>query len=75
MPSFGTTAEQLVESSISSNEIFIFTKSTCPWCDRVKEFLAKQGLKFETLVIDQHGKLADVSNAFQRQFLNGLVLF
>ena len=37
---------------MSASGVTVYTTSTCPWCDRVKDFLGKAGVPFEEKRVD-----------------------
>jgi S1-C subfamily serine protease len=37
---------------MSATGVTVYTTSTCPWCDRVKDFLGKAGVPFEEKRVD-----------------------
>jgi thioredoxin-related protein len=46
-----------VEQLINDNKIVIFSKTTCPWCVKVKELISSKITKdYFTFVLDEHGK-------------------
>jgi len=42
-----------VKNLIDSNKIVIFSKVTCPWCDKVKELFKSIGEKFVSVNLDE----------------------
>ena len=51
----------MVEEYVKSNEIMIFSKSYCPFCNKVKKLFDDNGLAFKSLELDQMGQLgADI---------------
>eukprot|EP01100_Stratorugosa_tubuloviscum_P009074 TRINITY_DN37_c0_g3_i1.p1 TRINITY_DN37_c0_g3~~TRINITY_DN37_c0_g3_i1.p1 ORF type:complete len:139 (-),score=56.18 TRINITY_DN37_c0_g3_i1:56-472(-) len=47
-------ASQLIKKSISSNKVFVFSKTYCPYCKRVKSLFSQINLKYGLLELDQH---------------------
>lgn len=37
---------------MSTTGVTVYTTSTCPWCDRVKDYLGKEGVPFEEKRVD-----------------------
>ena len=37
---------------MSATGVTVYTNSTCPWCDRVKDFLGKAGVPYEEKRVD-----------------------
>ena len=50
-------ASNLVEQNIKSNQIMIFSKSYCPFCNKVKQMFNDKGLAFTALELDTMGQL------------------
>ena len=50
-------ASNLVEQNIKTNAIMIFSKSYCPFCNKVKEMFNDKGLSYVAIELDQMGQL------------------
>lgn len=44
---------QPISKAISSAKVFIFSKTCCPYCERAKSLLAKRGVPFSSMELDQ----------------------
>lgn len=51
-----TKVDKFVEDTIRDNKVVIFSKSTCPYCVKVKELFNSINEKFFTLELDKIGK-------------------
>ena len=52
-----TEAASVVEQNIKTNAIMIFSKSYCPFCNKVKQMFNDKGLAFVAIELDQMGQL------------------
>ena len=58
-----TTTEDLNEAlsvadqNIKANAIMVFSKSYCPFCNKVKHMFEDKGLAYKALELDQMGQL------------------
>ncbi|GFS52900.1 thioredoxin reductase 1, cytoplasmic [Trichonephila inaurata madagascariensis] len=43
---------QEVDNYIRSNDVMIFSKTTCPFCNKVKALLSSMGIQFTVLELD-----------------------
>ena len=61
MPPIGAdgkfSAEKYVEDLLEANKIVIFSKTTCPWCTKVKELFKSINEPFLSIELDIVGKL------------------
>lgn len=53
---FTASAATFVEDLISKNRIIIFSKTTCPWCTKVKNLFQSINEDFNTIELDTLGK-------------------
>ena len=55
----GELAEALdvVEQNIKSSAIMIFSKSYCPFCNKVKQMFKDKGLEFKAIELDEMGQI------------------
>ena len=54
-PVAGSPLEQ-VEAYIKENKVMVFSKSTCPFCVRIKQLFESLGIQYTALELDQIGK-------------------
>ena len=52
-PEYINNLFQEVEGQISSQEISIFTLSTCMWCKKAKNWLIERGIKYHYVDVDK----------------------
>lgn len=51
------TIEQFVNNLLNENKIVLFTKTTCPFCAKVKELFKSLNQDFVAVELDQLGNL------------------
>merc|ERR1712130_483878 len=51
--SFHMAPSDFVDSKINDNACVVFSKSYCPYCDRVKALLKQLGASFEAIELDE----------------------
>jgi len=51
-----TEASKEIEQYITSNSIMIFSKSYCPFCNKVKQMFGDKGLSFKSIELDEMGQ-------------------
>jgi len=61
-PVSGSPMEQ-VEKHIKNNKVMVFSKTTCPFCTRIKQLFDSLGHKYEVLELDQIDDGAQVQAA------------
>ena len=52
-----TEALNVVEQNVSTNAIMVFSKSYCPFCNKVKSLFKEKGLAYKALELDLMGQL------------------
>lgn len=52
-----TEASNVVEQNIKTNAIMIFSKSYCPFCNKVKQMFKDKNLAYVAIELDQMGEL------------------
>ena len=52
-----TEALNVVEQNVSTNSIMVFSKSYCPFCNKVKNLFKEKGLAYKALELDLMGQL------------------
>jgi len=52
-----------VDQLVASNPIMVFSKSSCPFCTKIKNMFLGLKVKIEVLELDQHGNGAEVQAA------------
>mmetsp|Transcript_34211 Transcript_34211/g.38231 ORF Transcript_34211/g.38231 Transcript_34211/m.38231 type:complete len:141 (+) Transcript_34211:65-487(+) len=48
-------SNEFAKTEIDSNDVVVFSKSYCPFCDQTKELLKKMNVKFAVHELDQMG--------------------
>ena len=51
---------EMVDQYVKNNKVMMFSKTTCPFCTKVKKLFDQEKIKFEVLELDQIGKTRDV---------------
>ena len=51
----GSPMEQ-VEKLITNNKVMVFSKTTCPFCVKIKQLFDILKIKYEVLELDQEGR-------------------
>ena len=51
-PVYGSPMDQ-VESHITNNKVMMFSKTTCPFCVKIKQLFDSLKIKYEVLELDQ----------------------
>jgi len=59
-------ALELVQRSIQNNKVFVFSKSTCPYCRMAKQVLTDVHASFEVLELDKHPEGPEIQQALFR---------
>ncbi|KAF7257408.1 hypothetical protein EG68_04880 [Paragonimus skrjabini miyazakii] len=59
MPPVPDNTNQWLHKTIDSAAIILFSKSRCPYCQRVKDLFAEKQIKHATIELDQRGKFFD----------------
>ena len=44
---------------VNENKVLVYSTEWCPWCHRVKEWLTKQGVKYEDRDVEKNEKFAE----------------
>ena len=47
---------EMVDQYIKNNKVMMFSKSTCPFCAKVKKLFEQEKIKYEALELDQIGE-------------------
>ena len=55
---------EVVEQRIMDNKVMVFSKTTCPFCTKIKNLFDSLGFKYEVLELDQLGKFFKLDNSF-----------
>ena len=50
------TIESFVKGALESHKIVIFSKTTCPWCDKVKKLFKELNETYHAIELDELGK-------------------
>ena len=54
---------EVVEQRIKDNKVMVFSKTTCPFCTKIKNLFDSLGFKYEVLELDQLGKFFKLDNS------------
>ena len=55
---------EVVEQRIKDNKIIVFSKTTCPFCTKIKQLFDSLNVKYDVLELDQLGKFFKVDKSF-----------
>ena len=66
---------EVVEQRIKDNKVMVFSKTTCPFCTKIKNLFDSLGFKYEVLELDQLGKIFKVDKSFSFYVLNLIIFF
>ena len=55
---------EVVEQRIKDNKVMVFSKTTCPFCTKIKNLFDSLGFKYEVLELNQLGKFFKVDERF-----------
>ena len=55
---------EIVEQRIKDNKVMVFSKTTCPFCTKIKNLFDSLGFKYEVLELDQLGKFFNYRDIF-----------
>ena len=58
-PVSGSPMEQ-VEAYIKENKVMVFSKTTCPFCTRIKQLFESLGVKYTALELDTIGEIMHI---------------
>lgn len=47
------TTQQTIENFISSDDVVMFSFTTCPFCRRAKDYLEENGIKYKSMELDE----------------------
>ena len=53
---------EMVDQYVNNNKVMMFSKTTCPFCSKVKQLFEQEKIKYEVLEIDQIGELDSISS-------------
>ena len=42
-----------VDALVKANKVLVFSKTTCPWCDKIKRLFREQGVEAKYVEIDE----------------------
>ena len=51
---------EVVDAAIKKHKVIVFSKSSCPYCAKVKRFLADKGIQFTVVELDQNPKGSEI---------------
>lgn len=57
----GEASGPLVQRLVADNTVAIFSKSYCPFCNKIKEFFREKDIKFEALELDLLGEQVNIA--------------
>ena len=49
---------EMVDNYIKNNKVVMFSKTTCPFCTKVKKLFDQEKIKYEAIELDQIGELS-----------------
>ena len=66
MAPIASTPMEIVDQMVAANRVMVFSKTTCPFCTKIKNLFDSLGFKYEVLELDQLGKFfkLDYYNSF-----------
>ena len=47
---------EMVDQYIKDNKVMMFSKSTCPFCTKIKKLFEQEKIQYEVLELDQIGE-------------------
>ena len=50
---------ETVDQLVAANTVMVFSKTTCPFCTKIKNLFDSLGFKYEALELDQLGKFGN----------------
>jgi len=59
--------EELVDHYVATNNVMIFSKSTCPFCLKIKQLFSDLGIKTEVLELDQTAEGSAIQEALLKK--------
>jgi len=62
-----TSAMEQVDQLVAANKVMVFSKSTCPFCHKIKAMFEAHGVEVEVLELDQIASGAEVQNALHEK--------
>lgn len=57
------TPLKIIQDHISGHKVFVFSKSFCPFCEKVKELFSTQSIPFKSLELDRIGNGQEIQKA------------
>eukprot|EP00593_Proboscia_inermis_P013916 CAMPEP_0171305350 /NCGR_PEP_ID=MMETSP0816-20121228/15177_1 /TAXON_ID=420281 /ORGANISM="Proboscia inermis, Strain CCAP1064/1" /LENGTH=100 /DNA_ID=CAMNT_0011786111 /DNA_START=45 /DNA_END=347 /DNA_ORIENTATION=- len=64
-----TDIETYVNNTIGSNEVVIFSKSYCPYCNQTKDLFTSKYPNVQTKIIEMNGKTEISDGSSMQQYL------
>ena len=61
----GSDPASIIESTIKSHDVVIFSKSYCPYCRKTKTLFENMNLPFHALELDLHPQGGEIQQALQ----------
>ena len=56
MAPIASTPMETVDQMVAANRVMVFSKTTCPFCTKIKNLFEQLKVKIEVLELDQIGK-------------------
>ena len=53
MAPIASTPMEIVNQMVASNRVMVFSKTTCPFCTKIKNLFEQMKVKIEVLELDQ----------------------
>ena len=57
---------EAVDAAIKKHKVILFSKSLCPYCAKVKRFLADKGIAFTVVELDQNPEGAEIQALLEK---------
>ena len=62
---------EMVDQYIKDNKVMMFSKSTCPFCTKIKKLFEQEKIQYEVLELDQIGEFEYIMESFIQFYLFG----
>ena len=59
---------EMVDQYIKDNKVMMFSKSTCPFCTKIKKLFEQEKIQYEVLELDQIGEMEPFELLFSCPF-------
>eukprot|EP01035_Chromulina_nebulosa_P020815 gene20815-26983_t len=58
-----STAKEIVQNAIKENNIIVFSKTYCPYCEKAKDAIKKLKYEFKVIELDKDPQGSEIQNA------------